>query len=136
MKDGAGDEQMDAYDFLEKAEMADSTAEALKYARKALSLDEYCLDADVMIAELQSKDAWDYQKKLEKVIDKGAEQLKERDISFDKYMCFKSSRYSFISSPERGAQEPFSMMAQVRFCRFSAFISSRKFFIGGKIPRL
>ena len=51
-------------------------------------------------------------------------------------MCLSSSMHSRISAPDLGAQEPLPIMATVRFCRFSAFMSIRKLCIGGKIPRL
>ena len=47
-------------------------------------------------------------------------------------MFFSCSLMNFyIKSPDLLAQEPFSMRAKVRFCRFSAFMSSMKFFMTG-----
>ena len=47
-------------------------------------------------------------------------------LSFRTVMFFSSSSTNFcIRSPDLTAQEPFSMMAKVRFWRFRAFMSSR-----------
>ena len=52
--------------------------------------------------------------------------------SFRTVMSFISSSRNFcIRSPDLTAQEPFSMMAQVRFWKFSAFRCMRKSCITG-----
>lgn len=57
--------------------------EAIRYAQKALKLDPYCLDAELIIAQTKSGDMEELKKNIEKVIHKGEEQLAERDISMD-----------------------------------------------------
>ncbi|MDO4352982.1 MAG: hypothetical protein Q4D00_07655, partial [Clostridia bacterium] len=52
--------------------------EALKYAKKALELDEYCTDAEVMIADIQyGRDPEKFKKKFEKIITKTEKHLRE-----------------------------------------------------------
>ena len=51
-------------------------------------------------------------------------------------MCFSFSSSARMRAPERGAQEPFSTRATVRFWRFRAFMSARKLCMGGTMPRL
>lgn len=55
--------------------------EAIRYAQKALKLDPYCLDAELIIAQAKSNDMEELKKNMEKVIRKGEEQLAQRNIS-------------------------------------------------------
>lgn len=41
----------DVYDYLEMAQNAYDVKETIRYAQKALKLDPYCLDAEMMIAQ-------------------------------------------------------------------------------------
>lgn len=78
---GLKNSDYDSYDYLEMAEEALTDKEAIKYAQKAIELDPYCLDAELVIAQAKAKDFDSLKKSLEKIIKKGEEQLKERDIS-------------------------------------------------------
>lgn len=71
----------DVYDYLEMAQDTFDAKEATRYAQKALKLDPYCLDAELIIAQAKSKDMEDLKKNMEKVIRKGEEQLAQRNIS-------------------------------------------------------
>ena len=71
----------DAYDYLEMAQDTFDAKEAVRYAQKALKLDPYCLDAELIIAQAKSKDMEELKKNMEKVIRKGEEQLAQRNIS-------------------------------------------------------
>lgn len=71
---------MDSYDYLEMAQSAISDKEAIKYAQKALKLDPYCLEAELVIAQAKAMDSESFKKNMEKVIKKGEEQLQERGI--------------------------------------------------------
>ena len=71
----------DVYDYLEMAEEAFDAKEAIRYAKKALKLDPYCLDAEMIIAKAKSEDMEALKKNMEKVICKGEEQLVQRNIS-------------------------------------------------------
>ena len=71
----------DAYDYLEMAQDTFDAKEAIRYAQKALKLDPYCLDAELIIAQAKSKDMEELKKNMEKVIRKGEEQLAQRNIS-------------------------------------------------------
>lgn len=73
--------QPDSYDYLEMAENAITEEEAVKYAQKALKLDPYCLDAEMIIAQTKSDTIDELKKNIEKVINKGELQLSERGIS-------------------------------------------------------
>lgn len=74
----------DAFDYLEMAENASSSSAAIRYAQKALELDPNCLEADLIIAEAKSRSFKEFQKKLEKLIEKGEKQLSEQGISKEK----------------------------------------------------
>ena len=87
-----------AYDYLEKAEEADSDTQAVKYAKKALELDPTLLDAEYIIASARAKDMSDLQKRLEKVLKKGEQLLLQQGISPDTdageyYMLFETRPY-------------------------------------------
>lgn len=71
----------DAYDYLEMAQDTFDAKEAIRYAQKALKLDPYCLDAELIIAQAKSNDMEELKKNMEKVIRKGEEQLTQRNIS-------------------------------------------------------
>ena len=71
----------DAYDYLEMAQTTLDVKEAIRYAQKALKLDPYCLDAELIIAQAKSGDMEELKKNMEKVIRKGEEQLAQREIS-------------------------------------------------------
>ena len=71
----------DAYDYLEMAQNTFDAKEAIRYAQKALKLDPYCLDAELIIAQAKSNDMEELKKNMEKVIRKGEEQLAQRNIS-------------------------------------------------------
>lgn len=75
--------EMDAYDFLEQAENADTANEAIKYAKKALKLDPYCLDAELVIAQAKAESIDVFVKDVKKIIQKGEEQLKETGIQME-----------------------------------------------------
>ena len=70
-----------AYDYLEMAAETDDPKEAIRYAQKALKLDPYCLDAELIIVQAKSNDLETLKKNMEKVIRKGEEQLEKRNIS-------------------------------------------------------
>jgi len=72
---------MDAYDYLEMAEGALDAKEAIKYAKKALKADPYCLDAEMIIATAKAGNMEELKKNIEKVICKGEEQLAKKNIS-------------------------------------------------------
>lgn len=74
---------MDAYDFLEKAENASTAGEAIRYAKKALKLNPYCLDAELVIAQARTEDIDELVKDVKKIIQKGEVQLKERGIQME-----------------------------------------------------
>lgn len=82
--DGVDDEfePEDAYDYLEMAEDAPNEREALRYAKKALELDKDCLDAEVMIAELSTKNSYTLLDKYRKLLSKAKSKL-EKDGYFD-----------------------------------------------------
>ena len=54
-----------SWDYLDMAVDAPTEKEAVKYAKKALELDAYCTDAEVMIADIQyGRDPEKFKKKL------------------------------------------------------------------------
>lgn len=71
------------YDYLEIAQTSGDATESIYYAQKALSLDPYCLDAELVIAQAKSEDMEALKKNMEGVIRKGEEQLKEKNISME-----------------------------------------------------
>lgn len=75
------DHKLDAYDYLEKAENAATVEETIKYAKKALTLDPYCLDAEYLIAQSEAESIDALVTKMEKIIRKGEKQLEKRGIS-------------------------------------------------------
>lgn len=75
---------MDAYDYLEMAEDTFDAKEAIQYAKKALKVDPYCLDAEMIIATAKAGNMEELKKNIEKVIRKGEEQLAQRNISKEK----------------------------------------------------
>ena len=75
------DNENDAYDYLEMAKNALDMKESVFYAKKALKLDPYCLDAELVIAQARSDDMESFKKNMERVICKGEEQLMQRSIS-------------------------------------------------------
>lgn len=77
------EKKLDSYDYLEKAENAVTIEETIKYAKKALKLDPYCLDAEYLIAQSEAENIDVLLIKMEKIIRKGEAQLKERRISME-----------------------------------------------------
>ncbi|MDI9520888.1 MAG: hypothetical protein QM308_07045 [Bacillota bacterium] len=75
------DRPLDAFDYLEMAEDAANGKEAIRYAKKALELDSYLLDAELIIAEEKSYSAEEFEKQLKAIIKKGETQLLEQGIS-------------------------------------------------------
>lgn len=75
------DRPLDAFDYLEMAEDAANGKEAIRYAKKALELDPYLLDAELIIAEEKSYSAEEFEKQLKAIIKKGETQLLEQGIS-------------------------------------------------------
>ncbi|MFP5528252.1 hypothetical protein ACLGL1_07250 [Peptococcus simiae] len=73
----------DFYDFMERADQADSEQEALKWVKKALKIAPDNLDALVYKDRLMAKSPFDLLKKLEKTIAKGEAQLVEEGIYCD-----------------------------------------------------
>ncbi len=67
-----------AEDFLELAQDADSEANALKYAKKALSLDPDNLDAEAMVIDIGSKDEIDLVKQLERAVAHGNKVMEKK----------------------------------------------------------
>ncbi len=67
-----------AWDCLEMAYDAPTEKEAVRYAQKALELDEHCTDAEVIIADIKyGSDPEKFKKKLEKIITKAEKYLRE-----------------------------------------------------------
>jgi len=75
------DRPFDAFDYLEMAEDAINGKEAIHYAKKALELDPYLLDADLIIAHEKSHNTEEFKKKLKALIKKGEIRLLEQGIS-------------------------------------------------------
>lgn len=73
----------DSYDYLKMAEDAVTVEETIKYAKKALKLDPYCLDAEYLIAQSEAESIDALIIKMEKIIRKGEEQLEKRGISME-----------------------------------------------------
>lgn len=67
-----------AEDYLELAQDADSEANALKYAKKALSLDPDNLDAEAMVIDIGSKDEIDLVKQLERAVAHGNKVMEKK----------------------------------------------------------
>ena len=73
-----------SWDYLDMAVDAPTEKEAVKYAKKALELDAYCTDAEVMIADIQyGRDPEKFKKKLEKIIAKTEKHLREEGFFDD-----------------------------------------------------
>lgn len=72
---------LDAYDYLEMAQNAEDDKKALKYAKKALELDYGCLDAEVLIAQIESDTPEELKKYLEAIIKKGEQLLAKQGIT-------------------------------------------------------
>ncbi len=88
----------DSYDYLEMAKNASAKKEAIKYAEKALKLDPYCLEADLIIAHSKATDMDSLKTNLEKIIKKGEKQLKDQGITKeddagDFYVLFETRPY-------------------------------------------
>lgn len=67
-----------AWDYLDLAFDAYSEKEAVRYAKKALELDKYCTDAEILIADIQCGDDFEkFKKRLEKIITKAEKYLRE-----------------------------------------------------------
>lgn len=75
------DRPFDAFDYLEMAEDAENEKEAVYYAKKALELDPYLLDAELIIAHEKSRNSEEFKKQLKALIKKGEMQLLEQGIS-------------------------------------------------------
>lgn len=65
----------DSYYYLDKAYEATKEEDVKKYAKKALKLDENCVDAAMLLLELMDIDIEDYKTRLEKIINKEYEHL-------------------------------------------------------------
>lgn len=78
--------EKDAYYYLDLAQDAFEEKEIIRYAKKALKLDPYCLDAELILAQMKAHDIESLGKNMEKVIKKGEEQLKERGIDMEENM--------------------------------------------------
>ncbi len=67
-----------ADDYFEMACEAYDPKDALRYAQKALELDKYHTDAEILIAEIQCGDELEkFKKKIEKILQKAKKHLKE-----------------------------------------------------------
>jgi len=73
-------EALDSWDYLDMALEADTSEEALKYAKKALKLDKNLLDADVLIADLSATDREDLKLRFEALIKKAEKVLKKKGL--------------------------------------------------------
>lgn len=90
--------QLDAYDYLEKAQQAHSGSTAVKYAKMALELDPTLTDAKIIIAVKQSKSPEILQLNLEKLLREEEDYLKTIDITEencagDYYQIFETRPY-------------------------------------------
>lgn len=72
-------------DYLQLAMEADTPEDALVYAKRALTADKGNLDAEIMIAELTSKDDDALQKKYQSILKKGKKQLTEAGFWNEEY---------------------------------------------------
>lgn len=72
-------------DYLQLAMEADTPEDALVYAKRALTADKSNLDAEIMIAELTSKDDDALQKKYQNILKKGKKQLTEAGFWNEEY---------------------------------------------------
>ncbi len=80
-------EPQTAWDYLDMAFDAPTEKEAVRYAKKALELDEYCTDAEMLIADIQCGDDFEkFKKKLEKIISKTEKHLREEGYFDDDCM--------------------------------------------------
>lgn len=73
----------DEYDYLDMAQNAFDVKESIRYAQKALKMNPYCLDAEMIIAQAKAKNMDELKKNIEKVIQKGETQLAERNITIE-----------------------------------------------------
>ena len=81
MYDDADIQPETAWDYFDMALEADSMKDTIKYAKKALELDEHCTDAEVLLAEVQQGDDIEkFKKKLEKIIAKTEKYLRVDDF--------------------------------------------------------
>ena len=85
----------DAYDFLEKAQEADSNSKAIQFAQKALELDPTLTDAKLLILLRQTKDAAALQGGIEVLLKEEEAFLREMDITEKKdageyYLIFET----------------------------------------------
>lgn len=90
--------QLDAYDYLEKAQLARTNSTAVKYAKMALELDPTLTDAKIIIAVKQSKSPEILQLNLEKLLREEEAYLKTLDITEEKcagdyYQIFETRPY-------------------------------------------
>lgn len=88
----------DAYDFLEKAQEADSNSKAIQFAQKALELDPTLTDAKLLILLRQTKDAAALQGGIEVLLKEEEAFLREMDITEKKdageyYLIFETRPY-------------------------------------------
>lgn len=73
--------ELDAYDYLEKAQQASSRSSAIKYAKMALELDPTLTDAKTFLVISQSKKPEILQANLEKLLKEEEDYLKTLDIT-------------------------------------------------------
>lgn len=72
-----------ADDFLELAEMAETDAEELRFARKALKLDPMCFDAEIIVILGTSNDSIDAVKKLKRAVNKATKLMEAQGYMED-----------------------------------------------------
>lgn len=72
---------LDVYEYLEKAQNAQDEKDVLKYARKALELNPGCLDAEVLIAQVDCETPEVFKARLEAIIEKGEKFLAKQGIT-------------------------------------------------------
>ena len=77
----ADSEESEAYGLLELAQDAETPAEAIRYAKKALKLDPGLLDAELIIVTTKDSSLGVMQKDLEKLLKKGEQQLRQQGIT-------------------------------------------------------
>lgn len=80
------DEAEDAYDYLEMAEAASNSKEALKYAKKALQLEPENWDAASMVAQISAKTPEALLDKLEKIIAQANDVMKRDGWFSEEYI--------------------------------------------------
>ncbi len=69
--------EKDQWDYLDLAYEAEDVKTARKYAQKALSIDPYCTDAEILLIKLMNHTMEDERKRYEKLIEKTEAHLRE-----------------------------------------------------------